>query len=606
MPDARRVTVVAHELRGLQPVGGMGTATAFLALAMARLGHSVEILLGKHSPESMDPTWQTLYRNSGITIRPVPSPTKAVEPWHFAHAHAVSLALQEAEPDVVVAHDFGAPAYVALRLREAGVAFEDTLFVIYCHGPRRWIADINSHVAIGDLPTVLGVSVLEQAAIELADAVVSPSAYLLAWMRERRWNLPEQTFVIPYFTRAEAAGERTDTPPRDRGRIRRLTFFGRVDERKGVQLLVDALNALDPARLEGLEVEFLGKTTASWPPARISDLLSDATNRALASVSFTTNLDQPQALSRLKQPGTVALIPSLHDNSPNTIYECLEERIPFLASNTGGAPELIERADHRDVLFDPTPAALTSILERLLADGRVPAAPQPAFGAGAAAEGWHKVMALGRPTRGSSAVRDEPVDAVIARRGSQDALLHCVTALEAQTHRSVQTIVADSRREGLELGNSPYVVFLDEEDTPHPDLVKTLLAVHAATRADVVTCGLELDDKLHFFAGNPGGLGALTNAYGNVALFRRELLAVALTSPRSARDADWPLLAGLAAAGMSIVSIPAALVRRKAAPGSVEVDPAGALAVAQRFEQALPPSVQGAARLTAGLAAREA
>jgi len=173
------VTVIAHELRGFHPVGGMGTATTFLALALARLGHSVDILLGKHAPQSIDSSWQRLYEDAGVTIRPVPRVEEAVEPWHFAHAHAVSLGLQESVPDVVVAHDFGAPAYTALRLRQAGIAFDDTLFVVYCHGPRRWIADINSNLAIGDLPTVLGVSVLEQAALELADVVVSPSAYLL-------------------------------------------------------------------------------------------------------------------------------------------------------------------------------------------------------------------------------------------------------------------------------------------------------------------------------------------------------------------------------------------------------------------------------------------
>ena len=210
-----------------------------------------------------------------------------MEPWHFAHAHAVSLGLQESPPDVVVAHDFGAPAYTALRLRQAGIAFGNTLFVVYCHGPRRWIADINSNVAIGDLPTVLGVSVLEQAAVELADVVVSPSAYLLAWMDERGWRRPEQTLVIPYFTRAEATGEPTAASSgQDRAQIRRLSFFGRVDERKGVKLLIDGLNELDAALLDGLELEFVGKTTTSWPPERVLSLLGDATKRALAGVSF--------------------------------------------------------------------------------------------------------------------------------------------------------------------------------------------------------------------------------------------------------------------------------------------------------------------------------
>src|SRR3954452_11846298 len=106
MASARRVTVIAHELRGFRPVGGMGTATTSLALALARLGHSVEILLGKRDPRSLDPHWAARYADAGVAIRPVPRGVERVEPWEFAHAHSVMLGLQEHPPDVVVAHDF--------------------------------------------------------------------------------------------------------------------------------------------------------------------------------------------------------------------------------------------------------------------------------------------------------------------------------------------------------------------------------------------------------------------------------------------------------------------------------------------------------------------
>jgi hypothetical protein len=347
----------------------------------------------------------------------------------------------------------------------------------------------------------------------------------------------------------------------------------------------------------------VGKTTTSWPPARVLSLLSDATKRALAGVSFMGDLEQPQALARLKRPGTLAVIPSLHDNSPNTIYECLEERIPFIASNTGGAPELIAAEDHGHVLFDPTPAALASVLERVLADGSVPAVPRRAFPEGTTAERWAEVLAQHPQPQAARVTDGETVDAVVVRRASPDALLRCLTALEDQTHDRVETIVADTRREGLEQGSAPYVVFLDEEDIPDAELIKTLLAVRAATRSDVVTCGLNLEGKLHFFAGDPRGLGAVTNAYGAVALLRRDVLAEISPPARGVGDADWPLLAGLAAAGASIVSLPAALVRRVAAPGSAGTDPAAALAVVQQLERTLPDPLRGAARIAGGLAA---
>ena len=604
-----RVTVIAHELRGFLPVGGMGTATTFLALALARMGHSVEILLGKHALESIDPTWEAMYRNAGVSIRPAPQSDEPVEPWRFSYAHNVTLGLQAKPTDVVIAHDFGAPVYSALRLRQAGIAFEESLFVVFCHGTRRYVADLSPGIPFGDLETVLGIGMLEQACIELADVVVSPSAYLLDWMRGRGWALPERSLVIPYFTRSDAIGEAVPVAPRPTpDPVRRLAFFGRVDEKKGLRPFAAALNALEPERLRGLEVDFVGRTTRTWTRERTEALFSKSTRRSLARLEFQTELDQQEALAWLSRPGTLVVMPSLQENSPNTIYECLEHGIPFIASNVGGVPELIAPADRARVLFEPTPEGVEAVLRRVLEERVVPAPTRPAFEPSNSFERWANVLTMqpdGRPI--VERVGDERIDVVVVRCGSPNVLSPCLSSLEQQTYRNFDVTVATSREEGLRNGSAPYVVFLEEEDVPDDDLLSTLIQTRRTTQADVVTCGLRLvDDRgdrmLHFFSGEPAGLGAVGNQYGNVALLSRERLGDFTDLQPPPRDQDWPLLAGLAGSGARIVSVPVALVERRTHPGTVEDDPVGALVVIRQLEHALPEPLAGAARLAAGLA----
>ena len=185
--------------------------------------------------------------------------------------------------------------------------------------------------------------------------------------------------------------------------------------------------------------------TATWPGERVQALLSERTRHALRNVVFDTNLDQPAALELLKRPGTLAVMPSLQDNSPNTVYECLELGIPFVASAVGGVPELVAEDDRARVLFEPSAEGLAGALRQALTDsGFAPA--RPAFSAGDRDEKWGEVIGLRpRPRRSSTA-------------------------------------------------SEPFVLLAGEDDVPDDELLETLTRVQASTDADVVTCGLRLDD----------------------------------------------------------------------------------------------------------------
>src|SRR5438445_8037621 len=228
----RRVTLVADELLGYVRTGGIGTATTFLALALARMGHDVDVLYSGEAPDApLGREWSTLYDRTGVRLRLLERSEDRVEPTYLGRARDVELALHDEPPDVVIAQDLAAPVYTALRKRQLGLGFERTLFVVYCHGTRRWISDMAHKVRV--LPGAHAVTILEQASVELADIAVSPSSYVLDWMRAENWRLPTVAIVIPYLSRSVATGEparRIDiptTPPE------RIAFFGRVEERKG-------------------------------------------------------------------------------------------------------------------------------------------------------------------------------------------------------------------------------------------------------------------------------------------------------------------------------------------------------------------------------------
>jgi glycosyltransferase involved in cell wall biosynthesis len=538
----RNVVLVADELLGYAG-NGIGTTTTFVSLALGQMGYDVEVLFAGAPPtKPVEPEWQRLYDGAGVRVRVVPRLDERVEPAYFARSRDVEAALRVAAPDVVVVQDLGALAYTAIRLRSLGLAFEHTSFVVFCHGTRQWITDVSRRVRVH--PGAQAVTVLERASAELADAIVSPSAYLVDWMRNEGWQLPGRTLVIPHVSRAGATGQEPPPAPEPRA-VERIAFFGRLEERKGVRPFIGALNRLEPDLLERIAVEFIGRPTPAWPIERVSELLR------VPRASFETTLDQHEALARLRRPGTLAVIPSFEENSPNVVYECLENRIPFIASSAEGIRELVAREDHASVLFEASEEGIADALRRVLTAAEAPQLARAAFDDAESLRRWQGVL-------------DVPADGFPAPRS-------------------------------VRLDEDEWTLLLDEEDIAGPELEETLVRAQRATGADVVTCGLYVDGAVHLFPGEPRALGLLGNRYGTTALARRRLLDGA--------EPSWPLLARLSASGARIVSVPLPLVTSHTRPATLETDPEQARLVLKHLEHVLPHNLRLLAELVPRLAA---
>ena len=345
MPTARRVTVIAHELRGFQPVGGMGTATTFLALALARgwVTRS-RFCSGSTRSASIDPTGRASTTMPAFGSGPSRA---ATNPWSrgTSRTRTASRSGCKTDPPDVVDRP---------RLRRSGV-----LGAASATGRHR----VRGHAVRRLLPrdeTLRRGPISERRDRRPADRARRQRARAGGRgargrrrqpervpprldARAQAGSCPEQTLVIPYFTRSEATGEPAATTARpDPDPLRRLAFFGRVDEKKGLRLFAAALNA---ARAGAAATDSSSSSSARRPrrgrPSASQSLLSDETKRALRRVRSRPSSTSRRHSRAQAAPARSAVIPSLHDNSPNTVYECLEHGIPFIASNVGGVPELI-------------------------------------------------------------------------------------------------------------------------------------------------------------------------------------------------------------------------------------------------------------------------
>ena len=618
---AARVCIVSFEVAGMTG-GGIGTASTALAETLARRGHDVTLLFtGWQEPgaEEANARWQAHYAQRSVALAFVRTP--GARPRGTAH-HPANVAFEvyrwllAAEPfDVVhLPENMGHGAYAQLAKRQ-GSAFARTTFVIGTHGPTRWAAEANRVALTRD--EFLVNDALERVSVRLADVLLGPSRYLHDHLRARGWELPRRVHVQPYALpsavrdRVEAAAA---ARPGGAALPDELVFFGRLETRKGVATLCDALDLLaGDDRLPRFSVTFLG------PVAEVHGRPADAyiaerARRWPWRWEVVSDRDQDGAAAHLSRPGVLAVMPSTVDNAPNTVSEAVALGVPLVAARSGGTGELIaavQRDEHTFGSADPLlpvpldrpapaidPAPLAELLRRQLTVPTAAArAPVSADAVERAYDRWHRAqaraagadrLAAGRSASAPSLAvcllfdgDEQTLERQLAATAGDDAELIVAdlrtdrdgAGPEPAARRGVAVVAperpghaAQARTAALAATAAELIAFVGAEAVPD-DLFVERLRRAAATGADVYGCAVETgddDDPVRVTLPGPplAGLTGQAFAVGPYAIGRSAIAALGgFASDAAGAEADHELLNRAALAGLRIEPIPEVLAR---------------------------------------------
>jgi glycosyltransferase involved in cell wall biosynthesis len=360
------VCVVSSEFIGPVKNTGIATITSALAGRLVADGHDVTLLytyVGYGKPVTGDKPWLhwvKLLAAEGVRLEHIHHQGDH-RAWREA-SWLVKDFVGQGNFDLVYFNDYLGSGYYSLLAKRAGVApYCNQLHCIITHGSTEWVFNHNGFYAerIADVE-VMG---LERRSIEMADVVIGPSLYLLNEYESYGWTLPKHTYHQPYPIYSNPI----TTNNQERVPIKELVFFGRLEVRKGLWLFCEALDRLS-ACFPRTNVTFLGRATDfSGMPSSLQIVNRSA--RWPFRVRLLTDLDQDQALSYLRERGRLAVMPSLADNSPCVLYECMETQIPFVSTLGTGAQELVDPNCWDEVMVQPNVQSLTEKLAQILQHG---------------------------------------------------------------------------------------------------------------------------------------------------------------------------------------------------------------------------------------------
>ncbi len=154
------------------------------------------------------------------------------------------------------------------------------------------------------------------------DAFVAPSRFLMNKIAEMGFK--GRCFHIP-----NAVPESFSSNERGRPKERRVVFFGRLAEEKGVKLLVQAMSGLDAECL----------VIGDGPQKQ--KLMEQVHADGLKNVIFTGRQSAGK-LAALLDSAALSVCPSTwYENNPFAIIESFARGVPVVAAAIGGIPELV-------------------------------------------------------------------------------------------------------------------------------------------------------------------------------------------------------------------------------------------------------------------------
>lgn len=146
---------------------------------------------------------------------------------------------------------------------------------------------------------------------------------------------------------------------------RQIIYLGRVDETKGIHILLKAIKILQEESFR----DFYCVIAGSGPDDYIKRLQDYLKKNNIRNVYFAGQLEKIK-LYELLQESLFSVAPSLwYDNMPNSVLESLAAGTPAIASNHGSLPEIIRNGE-TGLLFNPGDAKDLSNKIKILLDNK--------------------------------------------------------------------------------------------------------------------------------------------------------------------------------------------------------------------------------------------
>ena len=362
-----RVCLISREYPPETGFGGIATFVRHLAHGLKELGNEVEVVaLAKETEKVVDDDGVRVHRVLPYKLEVDLDAVNRYMPY-IRYVLLTTLALwrkfhdlHRARPfDVVESPELLAESIYASVLRVVPL-------VIRLYTPHSKFIAENLHNAAATFDHLF-VAMLERVAMAGADVLTCPSQDLAEFVaNDLPCPIEDIAIVRNPIDPVEFSPEGPLSVPAD-DKVK-ILFVGRLEERKGIQYLVDAIPAV---MNECPQARFIiiGDDTINASGGQRS-VLADLKNSLKAAgcldkVTFINRIPLSE-LPAYYRSADISVVPSLYDNSPYTCLEAMSCGRAVIGTSAGGTREYIEDGESGMIVPPRDPQALAGAIIKLI------------------------------------------------------------------------------------------------------------------------------------------------------------------------------------------------------------------------------------------------
>jgi glycosyltransferase involved in cell wall biosynthesis len=493
--------------------------------------------------------------------------------------------ISQSDFNIIHFHDFNGIGFYSLLAKHQGLAFQNSTIYVKTFYPTRW--KLSANMSNFDSINYITTDYIERKSIELCDVLLSPSQYMINWLKDNSWKMPNKTFILPNIINDKKSENNNQIIYNNYNNsiqnynrpIKELVYYGNFEKQKGldyfldaVDILTDTLNEKDGLLVNNLTISFIF----------IGDIdensLNNVRNRSAkwnekcnCRTNLIDNFDFEQSIGYLRNGGTLVVLPYLLDNNPYIISICQHFGISFLVSNKIAFTDSADAVDFSNCTFFLKPDVLAEKIKNCLVKRIKPV--KSVLKTEIVKQNWIKLFDETINIKSNSPIglsKKPKVSVCLIHHERPHLLKYAIDSLRKQDYSNFEVILVDdgsrdrksheyldslseefnekswkiikqdnlfpgaARNRAAREAGGEYILFMDDDDYAKPYEISTFIKAAINSNADVLTCFMEIFNnesepneidviQLWIFTGDAAA-SIFVNSFGPAnALFKKDV-----------------------------------------------------------------------------------